>query len=68
MLDGNFEGGLRLALARKDLGLILEASEEAGVELALAPAARERMARAAELGYADANAFATFLASRPTTL
>jgi 3-hydroxyisobutyrate dehydrogenase len=67
MLEGNFEGGLRVGLAHKDLGLILEASEEAGVEPALASAVRERMARAAELADPDASAFAAFLASRPAT-
>jgi len=64
MLDERFEGGLRLALAHKDLGLIGEAAQDAGVELALAPAAREKMALAAELGYADASAAATFVATR----
>jgi 3-hydroxyisobutyrate dehydrogenase len=64
MLDGNFEGGLRLALAHKDLGLIEEAADEAGVELALVPATRRKMAAALELGYADASAGATFVATR----
>jgi len=64
MLEERFEGGLRVALAEKDLGLVVEAAEQAGVELALAPAARRKLAQAAALGYADANAAAVVAATR----
>jgi 3-hydroxyisobutyrate dehydrogenase len=66
MLEGRFEGGLRLALAHKDLGLVGEAAEEAGIELALAPAARTKMADALELASENAGTTATFLATRRT--
>jgi 3-hydroxyisobutyrate dehydrogenase len=66
MLDGRYEGGLRAALALKDLGLVLEAAEEAGAGPTLAPAARARFQKTVDLGYGDASTSATIVATRST--
>jgi len=65
MLKREFPAAFTLRLARKDVGLALEAAAEAGVELPLAQATYERFGRGVELGYGDEDFAATYLAARP---
>jgi 3-hydroxyisobutyrate dehydrogenase len=65
ILSGNLDPSFTLRLAEKDVGLILEAAQEAGVELGLAPVTRERMQRAIDLGHGDEDMAATYYATRP---
>ena len=63
ILSGNLEPSFKLALAHKDAGLVLEAAEEAGLDVPLARATRAQMARAIDLGHGDEDMAATFYAS-----
>jgi 3-hydroxyisobutyrate dehydrogenase len=65
MLDHVLTGDLRLGLASKDLGLILDAADEVGFDHTLARAAHARLVQAVELGYADASVVAAYQAIRP---
>jgi 3-hydroxyisobutyrate dehydrogenase len=65
ILSGELQPAFRLSLAHKDTGLVLEAAEEAGVELGLARATLEEMARAIELGHADEDMAAVYYAVKP---
>ena len=58
------EPSFTLRLAAKDVELILDAASSAGVDLALARAALERMSRAIELGHGDKDMAATYYATR----
>jgi 3-hydroxyisobutyrate dehydrogenase len=58
--SGNLEPSFALRMARKDVGLILDAAEEAGVDLGLAQVTRERFDRAIELGHGDEDMAAAF--------
>jgi 3-hydroxyisobutyrate dehydrogenase-like beta-hydroxyacid dehydrogenase len=51
--SGVYEPNFTLGLAAKDLRLVTEAAEAAGVELRLAPAARSWLERAGEHGFGD---------------
>lgn len=51
--SGEYPANFKLALAAKDLRLVTEAAEAAGVELRLAAAARAWLERAAERGLGD---------------
>ena len=53
MIEGELPVAFPLKLALKDANLILEAAERYGLDLGLAPAVRERFARAAQDGHAD---------------
>ena len=64
ILGGNLEPSFTLRLAEKDVGLILEAAQEAGIELGLAPVTHERMRRAIDLGHADEDMAATYYSTR----
>jgi 3-hydroxyisobutyrate dehydrogenase len=64
MLEGDFTPSFRLALAAKDAGLALVAAEEAGLELPMLAAIRERMDAAAE-EHGDEDLAAVYLASSP---
>jgi 3-hydroxyisobutyrate dehydrogenase len=64
ILSGNLEPSFTLRLAEKDVGLILEAARECGLELGLAPVTLERMARAVELGHGDDDMAATYYSTR----
>ena len=64
MLKRDFSPNFPLALARKDLGLILEAAE-GRVELPLVRAACAQLDRAVELGHGDEDMAATYHASAP---
>jgi 3-hydroxyisobutyrate dehydrogenase len=65
LLSGNLEPSFTLRLAEKDVSLILEAAQEAGVELGLAPVTRERMQRAIDLGHGDEDMAAAYYATKP---
>jgi 3-hydroxyisobutyrate dehydrogenase len=61
ILHRQFEGGLQLAYAEKDLRLALEAADAAAIELALAQAAHRQFRLGIEQGRGSASAFATYL-------
>jgi len=63
ILSGNLEPSFTLRLARKDIGLIVEAAREAGVDLGLAAVTLERMQRAIDLGHGDEDMAATYFAT-----
>ncbi len=63
MLRRDFPPAFALRLARKDVGLALEAAREAGVDLALAAATYERFGRAIELGHGDEDFAAAYFAT-----
>ncbi len=65
ILSGNLEPMFTLRLARKDVGLILEAAERAGIDLALVRATDERFGRAIELGHGEEDFAAAYFASAP---
>jgi 3-hydroxyisobutyrate dehydrogenase len=63
MLERSFEPSFKLRLAAKDASLVLEAGEQAGVDLALARVALGKFSRAVELGHGDEDMAATYFAS-----
>jgi 3-hydroxyisobutyrate dehydrogenase len=63
MLKGEFPAAFALKLARKDVGLALEAAEAAGVELPAARVTYERFSAAVELGHGDEDFAAAYLAA-----
>ena len=65
MLERDFTPSFRLALAAKDARLALAAAEEAGLELPMLAAIRERMEAAAE-EHGDEDLAAVYLASAPS--
>ncbi len=64
IVSGNMEPSFTLRLAAKDVELIVDAASNARIDLALAPAALERMTRAIELGHGDEDMAATYYATR----
>jgi 3-hydroxyisobutyrate dehydrogenase len=63
ILAESFEPSFRAGMARKDVALIERALDGTGVELALIAAVGAQLDRAIALGYGDADAAASFLAS-----
>jgi 3-hydroxyisobutyrate dehydrogenase len=61
MLEECFAPAFALRGALKDAGLILEAAEDAGLELGLLPGVRDHFARAVEAGHGDEDMAATWL-------
>jgi 3-hydroxyisobutyrate dehydrogenase len=61
MLEESFAPAFALRGALKDAGLILEAAEDAGLDLALLPGVRDLFARAVEAGHGDEDMAATWL-------
>lgn len=61
MLSGALDAAFGLDGAVKDAGLILEAAEEAGLELAIMPGVRSHLQRALEAGHGDLDMAATYL-------
>jgi len=51
--SGEYDPNFKLALAAKDLGLVMDAADEAGLVLRLAPAARAWLEEADEAGLGD---------------
>jgi len=64
ILSGNLEPSFTLRLAAKDMGLIVSAAREAGLDLGLGPVTLERMTRGVELGHGDEDMAATYYATR----
>jgi 3-hydroxyisobutyrate dehydrogenase len=64
MIERNFEPAFKLGLASKDAGLVLEAVERHGLDLAMLETIRERLAEAAA-EHGDKDLAATYLASAP---
>jgi 3-hydroxyisobutyrate dehydrogenase len=64
ILAGELEPAFKLSLAHKDTALLLEAAEQAGVELRLAQATLAEMARAIELGHGDEDMAAVYYATK----
>jgi 3-hydroxyisobutyrate dehydrogenase len=62
ILDRAFEPSFRLALARKDARLVLDAAERHDVEAALMRVVEQRMASAIEAGHGDEDMAATYFA------
>jgi 3-hydroxyisobutyrate dehydrogenase len=65
ILGGELSASFRLELACKDANLVVQAAEGAGVDLPLPKVARERFARAVDLGHGDEDMAATYFASAP---
>lgn len=65
MLERDFTPSFRLSLAAKDAGLALEAAAEAGLELPMLAAIRERMVAVAR-DHGDEDLAAVYLASAPS--
>ena len=65
ILGGELSASFRLELACKDANLVVEAADGAGVHLPLPRVARERFARAVDLGHGDEDMAATYFASAP---
>jgi 3-hydroxyisobutyrate dehydrogenase len=65
MLERDFTPSFRLSLAAKDAGLALAAAEQAGLELPMLAAIRERMAAVAE-EHGDEDLAAVYLANSPS--
>lgn len=63
MLADEFRPSFPLRLAEKDLRRVLEAAEEAGLELPVAAAVRRHFRRAIELGHGDEDLAATYFVS-----
>lgn len=64
LLRDDFSATFTTALMEKDIDLVLDAAEEAGVELPLAQEMKEHLRAAIEAGYADADFIALFLRLR----
>ncbi len=64
MLKEEFPPAFTLRLARKDVGLALQAATAVGVELPLAQATFDRFGRAIELGHGDEDFSAVYLVAR----
>jgi 3-hydroxyisobutyrate dehydrogenase len=60
------EPAFALRLARKDVGLVMEAAREAGVSVPVMEAAWKQFGRAEELGHGDKDMAATVHAARPS--
>jgi 3-hydroxyisobutyrate dehydrogenase len=65
MIEGDLPVAFPLKHALKDADLVLAAAARHDLDLGLAPAVRERFARAAEAGYADADMGMVIAATRP---
>lgn len=63
ILNRQLEPSFRLDLARKDIALVMDAAAEAGVELGLPAAIRNRFDRAVELGHGDDDMAAAYFAA-----
>ena len=64
ILEEALDPAFPLPLAVKDSDLVLEAAEEAGIDLPLIEVARRQFARALELGHGDKDMAATYFAAR----
>jgi 3-hydroxyisobutyrate dehydrogenase len=67
MIARSFDPSFALDAALKDAGLILEAPDQAGLDLAVTEAVRRHLARAAELGHGAEDMAATYYAHQRGT-
>ena len=65
MIDERYPKSFTLDGARKDIGLVVEAGRDHGLELALAPVILERFDRAIAMGHGQDDMSATYAASAP---
>jgi 3-hydroxyisobutyrate dehydrogenase len=65
MIERRFPPSFRLRLARKDIGLVLEAAEAHGLDLPLPRATAETFDRAIAMGHGDEDMAATYLGLDP---
>jgi 3-hydroxyisobutyrate dehydrogenase len=65
MIEEEFPPSFSLELARKDARLALAAARRAGVDLRVAQAVAEQLARAVELGHGDEDLAAVYFAVKP---
>lgn len=65
ILGGNLEPSFSLRLAHKDVTLILDAADEAALDLGLVRVTLERMAKAIELGHGDEDMAAAYFGTTP---
>jgi 3-hydroxyisobutyrate dehydrogenase len=65
MLEGDFPPSFPLALAAKDAGLVREAAERSGLDLALARALADRFASAAQAGFGEEDMAAVYRLAAP---
>jgi 3-hydroxyisobutyrate dehydrogenase len=65
MLDGEFAPAFGLDGAVKDIGLVVEAAEHAGLDTAMQEAVRAHLSRASTAGHGDKDMSATYLEHRP---
>jgi 3-hydroxyisobutyrate dehydrogenase len=66
ILADELEPSFPLRLARKDIGLILDAAAEAGIDTPILEVAAQQFDRAVELGHGDKDMAATVHAARPS--
>ena len=62
MLEGQFDAAFALDAATKDAGLIVDAAQSAGTDVAIVEVARRYLVAASEAGHGDQDMAATFLA------
>lgn len=60
MLSGSWEPSFPLALARKDVGLVLDAARDAGLDLPALRGTAAAFARAEEAGHGEEDMAATY--------
>jgi 3-hydroxyisobutyrate dehydrogenase len=65
MIEHQFSPSFKLRLARKDVGLVLEAAARHDLELPIAEAVARQFDRAIELGHGEEDLAATYYASAP---
>ena len=64
MIEGDFAPSFALSLARKDVGLVLDAARRAGIEPEIASAVARMMDHAIDRGHGDEDLAATYLGVR----
>jgi 3-hydroxyisobutyrate dehydrogenase len=65
MIEEDFPTSFSAKLARKDVGLVLEAAEAEGLHLALAESLAARFDQAIEAGHGEEDMAAIFEATKP---
>jgi 3-hydroxyisobutyrate dehydrogenase len=68
MLEESFPPSFALRLAHKDANLVLDAARRAGLDLRVAAAVADELARADELGHGDEDLAAVYLAVKPVAV
>jgi len=65
MIEEDFPTSFSAKLARKDAGLVLDAAEERGLRMSLAPAVAARLDEAIEAGHGEEDMAAVYEAAKP---